>query len=85
MAKGIHRTPRRRAHNLYALYHVPPGAHPDYAAISALNLILGDTPSGVVCTSASWRSGWQQRRSFSQGLQDPGFTLLGLSQRRDKT
>ena len=27
-------------------YHVPPGSHPDYAAIDHLALILGDSPSG---------------------------------------
>lgn len=29
-----------------ALYHVPPGSHPDYAAIDVLSFVLGDTPSG---------------------------------------
>ena len=28
------------------MYHVPPGSHPDYAAIDILSFILGDTPSG---------------------------------------
>ncbi len=28
------------------MYHVPPGSHPDYAAISILSYVLGDTPSG---------------------------------------
>ena len=27
-------------------YHVPPGSHPDYAAIDILSLVLGDQPSG---------------------------------------
>ena len=27
-------------------YHVPPGSHPDYAAISILGQVLGDRPSG---------------------------------------
>jgi zinc protease len=27
-------------------YHVPPGSHPDYAAVEVLSFILGDTPSG---------------------------------------
>ena len=29
-----------------ALYHAPPGSHPDYAAFDVLALILGDTPTG---------------------------------------
>ncbi len=65
--------------SLYALYHVPPGAHPDFAAISALNLILGDTPSGRLHTRIVDKQLAAAAFSFSQGLQDPGFTLLGLS------
>lgn len=29
-----------------ALYHVPSGGHPDFAAIRALSIVLGDEPSG---------------------------------------
>jgi len=29
-----------------AAYHVPPGSHPDYAAIDVLAFVLGDSPSG---------------------------------------
>mgnify|MGYP000700494858 CR=1 FL=1 len=65
--------------SLYALYHVPPGAHPDYAAISALNLILGDTPSGRLHQRVVEKQLAAGAFSFSQGLQDPGFTLLGVS------
>lgn len=65
--------------SLYALYHVPPGAHPDYAAVSALNLILGDTPSGRLHTRIVEKQLAAAAFAFSQGLQDPGFTLLGLS------
>ena len=28
------------------MYHVPPGSHPDYAAVDVLSFILGDNPSG---------------------------------------
>jgi len=31
---------------MMSAYHVPPGAHPDFAAVELLALILGDTPSG---------------------------------------
>jgi zinc protease len=65
--------------SLYAMYHVPPGAHPDFAAISALNLILGDTPSGRLHTRLVDKQMAAAAFSFSQGLQDPGFTLMGLS------
>lgn len=29
-----------------AMYHVPPGSHPDFAAVQALGFVLGDSPSG---------------------------------------
>lgn len=64
---------------LYALYHVPAGASADYAAVSALNMVLGDTPSGRLHTRIVEKQLAAESFAFSQGLQDPGFTLLGLS------
>jgi zinc protease len=29
-----------------SMYHVPPGSHPDFAAVDVLSFVLGDTPSG---------------------------------------
>src|SRR5690606_21309906 len=29
-----------------SMYHVPPGSHPDFAAVEVLAFVLGDTPSG---------------------------------------
>jgi zinc protease len=29
-----------------SMYHVPPGSHPDFAAVDVLAFVLGDTPSG---------------------------------------
>ena len=39
---------RRSGENPFitALYHAPPGTHPDYAAFDILAMILGDTPTG---------------------------------------
>ena len=31
---------------LNVLYHVPPGTHPDYAAVQVLSAVLGEVPSG---------------------------------------
>ena len=31
---------------VFMSYHVPPGSHPDYAAVDILSLVLGDQPSG---------------------------------------
>ena len=51
---------------LYAAYHVPPGAHPDFAAVELLGSIMGDAPSGRL-----------HKRLTEKGLAEPGFALFG--------
>ncbi len=67
--------------SLYALYHVPPGAHPDYAAVSALTVVLGDTPSGRLHRLLVEKQPplAAEAFAFSQALHDPGFAIFGLS------
>jgi len=46
---GERRVTLRRVGDLQyvtTLYHVPPGSHPDFAAVEVLAYVLGDTPSG---------------------------------------
>ncbi len=62
---------------LYAGYHVPPAAHPDYAAIEAINLVMGDTPAGRLHKRLTEKQLAASTYSFSQGLAEPGFTLYG--------
>jgi zinc protease len=62
---------------LYAGYHVPPAAHPDYAAVEAINLIMGDTPAGRLHKRLTEKQLASATFSFSQGLAEPGFTLFG--------
>lgn len=62
---------------LFAGYHVMPGAHPDYAAVSLLNTILGDSPSGRLHKQLVDKQLAASVFSFSEGLADPGFILLG--------
>ncbi len=38
--------PRGRLAQVMASYHVPPGPHPDFAAVELLALVFGDVPSG---------------------------------------
>ncbi len=70
---------------LYAGYHVMPGAHADYAAVELLTLILGDTPSGRLHKALTEKQLAAGVFSFSEGLADPGFILLGaqLSPQQD--
>jgi len=70
---------------LYAGYHVVPGAHPDYAAVELLALILGDEPSGRLHKALTEKQLAAGVFAFSEGLADPGFLLLGaqLSPQQD--
>jgi len=63
---------------LFAGYHVMPGAHPDYAAVSLLTTILGDSPSGRLHKQLVDKQLAASVFSFSEGLADPGFILLGV-------
>ena len=62
---------------LYAGYHVMPGAHADYAAVEMLGLILADTPSGRLHKALTEKQLAAAVFSFSEGLADPGFLMLG--------
>ncbi len=70
---------------LYAGYHIMPGAHPDYAAIELISVILGDTPSGRLHKALTEKQLAAGVFSFSEGMADPGFILLGaqLSPQQD--
>ncbi len=67
------------APQVMAMYHVPPGSHPDHAAMEMLALIMGDTPSGRLhkrlteanLASATW--------AWAAALHDPGFAVFGAS------
>jgi zinc protease len=62
---------------LMAAYHVPPAAHPDYAAVEVLNLIMGDTPAGRLYKRLTAKQLAAGIYAFSQGLAEPGFTIFG--------
>lgn len=61
----------------YVGYHMPPGAHPDQAAVELLNLILADAPSGRLHKRLV-----EEKKlaatvgNFGLALAEPGFTLL---------
>lgn len=62
---------------LYAAYHVPPGMHPDFAAVEVLNLVMGDTPSGRLHRALTDTQLASNTFAFAAGLADPGFTVFG--------
>ncbi len=62
---------------LLAAYHVPPAAHPDYAAVELLSLVLGDTPSGRLHKRLTEKRLAADTFGFVPGLADPGFAMFG--------
>ena len=62
---------------LMAGYHVPPAAHPDFAAVEVLNLVMGDTPAGRLHKRLTAKQLAAGTFAFAQGLAEPGFTLFG--------
>ena len=62
---------------LYAAYHVPPGAHPDFAAVDLLGSIMGDAPGGRLHKRLTEKGLAATTYAFAQGLAEPGFALFG--------
>jgi zinc protease len=62
---------------LMAAYHIPPAAHPDYAAAELLAIILGDSPSGRLHARLVERNVAASVFGDTLGLHDPGAMLLG--------
>ena len=60
-----------------ALYHIPAGAHPDFAAIEVLSLVLADEPSGRIYESLVRRRLASSVYGFAFGLREPGAILFG--------
>jgi zinc protease len=63
---------------VWAAYHVVAAAHPDYAAVDLLNLIMGDTPSGRLHKQLVEKQLAAGAFAFSAELADPGFQMFGL-------
>lgn len=59
------------------LYHIPSGAHPDYAALEILASVLSDEPSGRIYESLVRRRLASSVYGFPFGLHDPGAMLFG--------
>ena len=62
---------------LFAAYHIPPGAHPDFAAIEVLGRALSEAPAGRLHKQLVEKSQAASVFSFAAGLADPGFMIYG--------
>jgi zinc protease len=61
-----------------AAYHVPPGPHPDFAAVELLGSILSDAPAGrlhkALVETGRAAGSW----AWAADLADPGLLMVGL-------
>ena len=62
---------------VYAGYHIPPAAHPDFAAMELLGLILGDTPAGRLHQRLTEKQLAASTFAFTGALAEPGFAIFG--------
>ncbi|HVG63196.1 MAG TPA: pitrilysin family protein [Hyalangium sp.] len=70
---------------LMALYHVPEGAHPDFAAIDVLTHVLGDTPSGRLYKALVETKKAVRAYAYNSQLQDPGVLVFGAQVREGQS
>jgi len=61
-----------------AAYHVVPGAHPDYAALTLLAQVLGDTPGGRLHQRAVEKGLAAGAFAFTRALAEPGQLFAGV-------
>lgn len=66
-----------------AAYHVPPGAHPDFAALDLLTWVLADTPSGRLHKALVETKKASSIRGFNFQQRDPGVAVFGAEVRQD--
>ncbi|MBM80771.1 MAG: pseudouridine synthase [Planctomycetaceae bacterium] len=62
-----------------AVFHIPSGAHPDYAAIEILSNILMSQPSGPLYKSLVETKLASGAYAFAYNLHDPGFMKLHVT------
>lgn len=62
---------------IYMGFHIPPGAHPDFAALSLLGQVLGDAPAGRLHKALVERKLAAGVFAYPLPLAEPGALVLG--------
>lgn len=78
----------RRVGNIQAvgaLYHIPSGSHPDFAAARALTLVLGDEPSGRLYKKMVETGLASNVYAFARAYHDPGLLIAAAQIPEDKS
>ncbi|MFL5347525.1 MAG: M16 family metallopeptidase [Hyalangium sp.] len=68
-----------------AVYHVPEGAHPDFAAIDVLTEVLGDNPSGRLYKALVESKKAARAYAYNMQLQDPGVIQFAAQTREGQS
>lgn len=66
-------------------YHVPAGAHPDFAAVDVLSHIMGNSPSGRLYKALVEPKLVSIIESFTQQLREPSMLMFGAQLRMDQS
>lgn len=66
-----------------AIYHVPSGSHPDYAAVDVLGQVLGDAPSGRLYKALVEPKLAADVGAFAFQLREPGVLITYARVRKD--
>jgi zinc protease len=68
-----------------ALYHVPAGSHPDFAAIDVLTEILGNEPAGRLYKALVESGKASEAQAFNIQLKEPSFLVGSATMRKDQS
>ena len=66
-------------------YHIPAGAHPDFAAIEILTQVLSDAPSGRLYKALVETKKASSVLGFNFEQKEPGFGLFGAEVRKENS
>lgn len=65
-------------------YHIPPGSHPDYAAIEVLIEMLTAEPSGALYKALIETKKASQQYGYSYALKEPGIAYSNADVPKEK-
>jgi zinc protease len=66
-------------------YHVPPGSHPDFAALDVAAEVLGDSPSGRLYKALVETKKATNVSGYTYQLKEPGVALFQASVRKESS
>jgi zinc protease len=68
-----------------ALYHVPAGSHPDFAAVDVLTEMLGNTPGGRLYKALVEPKKASEAQAFNIQLKEPSFLVGSATMQKDQS